>query len=190
MSDTSTIGEHLSRPEIEAGLPHVQSSPQDNGALEMIVVRPGVDQRRVVESCDVSAEGGVHGDAWAGGCWLSLPDGSPHPDVQISLINARLIDLLARSRDRWPLAGDNLYVDLDLSKANLPTGQRLAIGSAVLEVTAEWHGPCQKFVSRYGVAAAQHMNSPLGKEQRLRGIFAKVVQAGTVSAGDRVRKMA
>lgn len=190
MSDTSTLSEHLSRPEIEAGLPHIQASPKDEGSLEMIVIRPAVEQRRVLETCDVSPERGVHGDAWAEGCWLSLPDGRPHPDVQISLINARLVDLVARSRDRWPLAGDNLCVDLDLSQANLPAGQRLAIGTAVIEVTAEWHGPCRKFVSRYGIAAAQHMNSPLGKELRLRGIFAKVIQPGTVSVGDRIRKVA
>ncbi len=179
---------HLTREKLEAGLPTIKSSPADAGPVRAIVVRPATDQRQSLQSVEISPDGGVHGDCWAQGCWLSLPDGRPHPDVQVAIMNARAIALIAQEEARWPLAGDNLFVDLDLSDGNLKPGQRLALGSAILEVTAVPHNACGKFAQRFGKAAARFVNSPAGKQLHLRGIYAKVVQAGTVSVDDVLTK--
>jgi MOSC domain-containing protein YiiM len=109
--------------------------------------------------------------------------------MQLNLINARLIALLAQDKARWPLAGDQLYVDLDLSEENLPPGTRLTIGAAVIEVTDQPHTGCKKFAARFGADAVKFVNSPEGKALHLRGINAKVVQGGTIRAGDTVRKI-
>jgi hypothetical protein len=154
----------------------------------MIVIRPEENARRVLEECALSARLGVHGDSWAVKCWSSLPDGSPNPEVQITLMNSRCIALLAQDRARWPLAGDQLYVDLDLSAENLRAGDQLSIGSAVLEITAVPHTGCAKFAERFGPAAPKFVNSPIGKQLHLRGIYAKVVRDGLVKVGDRIVK--
>lgn len=155
--------DHLSRGQLETGLAHVRDAPKDRGLLEAIVVRPGVDERRLLTAVELSPAGGVHGDRWAFGCWMTLPDGRPHPDVQVCIMGSRTIALVARRKDRWALAGDNLFIDLDLSDANLPCGQRIGIGTAVLEITAVPHNACRKFADRFGVAAAQFVNSPIGR---------------------------
>jgi len=180
---------HLTRDELQAGLPHILASPQDNGVLEAIVIRPAPGERADLESCEISLAGGVHGDHWAQGCWMSSEDGKPHPDVQICIMNARCIGLIAHERERWPLAGDNLFIDLDLRPENLPPGQRLRIGTAVIEITPVPHNGCAKFVERYGKAAVVFVNAPKGKAMRLRGIYARVVQDGRVTVGDRVVKV-
>ncbi len=185
-----TTSSHITESEINLGLDHIQQSPTDNGLLRSIVIRPGSDLRVKLQECRLSPEGGTEGDQWARGCWLTLPDGKPHPDVQIAIINARLIDLLAGSFERWELAGDNLYVDLDLSRDNLAPGQRLQIGECVLEITNEEHKGCDKFRDRFGMDAVRFVNSPLGKQLRLRGIYAKVIQAGIVRVGDTIQKLA
>lgn len=176
-------------PEINLGLDLIKQSPADNGLLRSIVIRPASDLRVRLQECRLSPEGGTEGDQWAKGCWLTLPDGKPHPDVQIAMINSRLIDLLAGSPDRWELAGDNLYADLDLSRDNLAPGQRLRIGECILEITNEEHKGCDKFRDRFGMDAVRFVNSPLGKRLRLRGIYAKVVQAGCVRVGDTIQKI-
>ena len=180
---------HLSEPDLRDGLPHIQDSPKDLGLLELIVIRPQDKERVVLEECDLSLRLGVHGDMWAQGCWKSLEDGSPHPDVQVTLMNSRCIALLAQDKSRWPLAGDQLYVDLDLSGDNLPVGQRLAIGTAVLEITGTAHTGCAAFAERFGPAALRFVNSPEGKRLHLRGIYARVVQDGHIKTGDRVAKL-
>lgn len=175
--------------EINLGLDFIKQSPTDNGLLRSIVIRPASDLRVRLQECRLSPEGGTEGDQWAKGCWLTLPDGNPHPDAQIAIINTRLIDLLAGSFERWELAGDNLYVDLDLSRDNLAPGQRLQIGECVLEITDQEHKGCDKFRDRFGMDAVRFVNSPLGKRLRLRGIYAKVVQAGYVRVGDTIQKV-
>jgi MOSC domain-containing protein YiiM len=180
---------HLSRIELEAGLPHIKQSPQDHGRLEAIAIRPQKNERVTLQQGELSPRLGVHGDNWAQGCWLSLPDGSPDPRVQVSLMNARTIALLAQNPERWAPAGDNLFVDLDLSEANLQPGQRLAIGSVILEITDIAHKGCGKFAERYGAEAARFVNSKAGLALRLRGIYAQIVQAGTVQVGDTIEKL-
>jgi len=136
------MARHLSREELEAGLSEILRSPSDRGELRAVVIRPETDARLSLKECELSPERGVHGDNWARGCWLSLPDGRPHPDVQVAIMNARSSALIAQDEARWPLAGNNLYVDLDLSAANLPPGTRLGLGSAILEITAVPHNGC------------------------------------------------
>jgi len=183
------ITRHLSLEELKDGLAGILLSPKDRGMLKAIVIRPETDARVSLQQCELSPEGGVHGDNWAKGCWMSLPDGRPHPDVQIAIMNARAIALIAQEEARWPLAGDNLFVDLDLSAANLPAGTRLAIGPALLEITAVPHNGCQKFAARFGVEATRFVNSKEGKRLHLRGIYARVVQPGTIAVGDPVTKL-
>jgi hypothetical protein len=180
---------HLSLDQLNDGLSDIRQSPVDKGVLEAIVIRPATDERESFTECEISPERGVHGDNWSKGCWMSLPNGRPHPDVQIAIMNARTIHLIAQNEDRWPLAGDNLYVDLDLSGENLPCGQRLAIGSAVLEITDVAHNGCKKFARRFGADAVKFVNSELGKKLHLRGIYARVVTTGVVRVGDAVRKL-
>ena len=103
-------------------------------------------------------------------------------------MNARVAALLAGTRDRWQLAGDQLYIDLDLSYDNLPPGTRLDIGAAVIEITAQPHNGCGKFVERFGLDAMKFVNSEVGKAHNLRGIYAKVIKAGEIRSGDVVRK--
>jgi MOSC domain-containing protein YiiM len=180
---------HLTKEELQAGLPHILASPQDDGVLEAIVIRPEKGRRQELESCEISLQGGTHGDHWAKGCWMSTEDGKPHPDVQICIMNARCISLIAQERERWALAGDNLLIDLDLRPETLPPGQRLRIRSAIIEITDVPHNGCASFVERYGRAAVVFVNGPKGKALRLRGVYARVVQDGRVSVGDRVVKV-
>ncbi len=181
---------HLTRAELQAGLPRILESPKDDGELEAIVIRPATGERLDLESCEISLEGGVHGDHWAKGCWMATEDGRPHPDVQVCIMNARCVALVAQERARWPLAGDNLFIDMDLSPENLPPGQRLQIGSATIEITAVHHGGCKKFAERFGQSAVVFVNGPKGRTLRLRGVYARVVEDGRVAVGDRVVKVA
>lgn len=179
---------YLTMDQLNEGIPSIESSPQNAGTLEAIVIRPATDQRQSLASCELSPKGGVHGDNWALGCWKSLPDGSPHPDVQVAMMNSRAIQLIAGESDRWPLAGDNLFVDLDLSESNLPPGTQLQIGEATLEITEIAHNGCKKFAERFGTDAVKFVNSPAGKQMHLRGIYAKIVEPGTVNVGDVITK--
>ncbi len=179
---------YRTRAELEAGLDHIRESPRDLGRLEMIVVRPKKNKRLQLGWCEVSPEGGLEGDNWAFDCWKTLPDGTSDPSVQVTLMNSRLAQLVAVERSRWPLAGDQLYVDLDISYENFPVGQRFTIGAAEFEITSELHTGCKKFIARYGVDAMQFVNKGEGKRLNLRGTYARVVRAGTIRCGDVVRK--
>lgn len=176
----------LSLSEMEAQLDFLRQAPQDNGVLEMIVCRPGVDQRKMLFEAELDVERGLIGDSWLSRG--NYKGGPANPDCQINIMNSRVVALLAQDRERWPLAGDQLYVDLDLSDDNLPPGSRIAIGTAILEVTAEPHTGCKKFASRYGADATKFVNSPEGKRLHLRGINARIVQSGLVRTGDLVTK--
>ena len=180
---------HLTTNEIDAGMQDVLRSPKDEGVLSMIVRRPRVNEREVLEEGELDAAVGLVGDTWNVRSSPRTGDGSPHPDMQLNVMNARVVALLAQDRARWPLAGDQLYVDLDLSAANLPPGTRLSLGSAIIEITPQPHTGCQKFVARFGLDAMRYVNSPRGKELRLRGLNAKVVQPGRIHAGDVVRRI-
>ena len=175
------MAEHATTQELLAGLDHIRAAPAERGTLELIVRRPAVDEREVVEEGELDLVVGLVGDRWHLGT-------SPTNDAQLTLMNARAIELIARSRERWPLAGDQLYVDLDLSVDNLPAGSRLAVGSAVIEITAAPHTGCAKFSARFGTDAIKFVNKSPGRELRLRGANARVVTPGPVRAGDSIAK--
>ncbi len=175
--------------ELEAKLPDILASPKDDGAVAMIVRRPATNKREVVESGELNLADGLVGDNWRSRGSRMTNDGSSHPDMQLNLMNSRVIALVAGSRDRWALAGDQFFVDLDLSRVNLPAGTRLAVGSAIIEVTAVPHLGCRKFMSRFGMDSMKFVNSRRGKALCFRGINAKVVKSGSVSTGDIIRKV-
>ena len=180
---------HLTKEELEAGLGHVLLSPKDDGVLELIVRRPREGEREVLDEAVLDLVEGLVGDSWVWRGSSRTPDGSAHPGMQINVMNARVLALVAQERERWKLAGDQLIIDMDLSDENLPAGARLALGSAVIEVT-EWpHTGCKKFVARFGLDAMKFVNSPEGRRLRLRGLNARVVRPGRVRAGDVVKKI-
>lgn len=179
---------HLTREQLEAGLETIRLSPRDRGVLKMIVRRPRVGERETLREGQLDLVQGLLGDSWIRRGSSRSPDGGPHPDMQLNVMNARAVALIARQEDRWALAGDQLYVDLDLSRDNLPPGTRLAIGNAVIEVSALPHTGCGKFVERFGVDAMKFVNGTIGRQLNLRGINARVVQPGTIRVRDTVTK--
>jgi hypothetical protein len=180
---------HLSMEALEAGLEAIRGAPRDEGRLEMIVRRPEIDAREALEEGVLDREVGLVGDNWRLRGSSRTADGSAHPEMQLNVMNARVIALLAVEKERWKLAGDQLFIDLDISMENLPPGSRLSLGQAVIEVTEQPHTGCAKFMSRFGKEALKFVNSEEGKALRLRGLNAKVVQAGVIRVGDRVRKL-
>ena len=179
---------HLDMVELEAGLDHIRQSPQDSGVLAMIVKRPSTDERELLHEAELDTAVGLVGDNWQVRGSRHTPDGSANPDAQLTLMNSRVADLVAQSQERWALAGDQLFVDFDLSETNIPPGTQLSIGEAVVEVTAVPHTGCKKFVARYGMDAVKFVNSPVGKQLHLRGINTKVVQSGIIRQGDAITK--
>jgi hypothetical protein len=175
--------------ELEAGLDAIRQSPKNEGVLELIVRRPRVGEREELQEGKLDVADGLVGDTWSTRGSSRSKDGLAHPDMQLNVMNSRVIALVAQERERWHLAGDQLFVDLDLSGENLPPGTRLALGSAVIEVTPQPHTGCQKFVSRFGVDAMKFVNSPLGRQLNLRGINAKVVLPGVIRVRDAAKKL-
>ena len=181
--------EPLTKEALEKGLGKIRQSPKDNGVVELIVRRPKVDEREVVEEGVLDLKEGLVGDNWKIRGSSRTPGRSAHPLMQLNIMNARSIALLAQDKSRWPLAGDQLYIDFDLSNKNLPTGSKLSLGSAVIEVTEIPHNGCKKFVQRYGLDAMKFVNSSIGKQLHLRGINARVVQSGVIRVSDSVKKL-
>jgi len=181
---------HPTTEELEAGLDQVRAAPKSEGVLELIVRRPRTDEREVLEEGSLDLIEGLVGDNWRTRGSRMRPDRSAHPEMQLNVMSARAVALVARERERWRLAGDQLYVDLDLSEENLPPGTRLSIGEAVIEVTAPPHLGCKKFVARFGMDAMRFVNNEVGRSLRLRGLNARVLEPGTIRRLDRVIKLA
>lgn len=175
--------------ELRAGVDEIRRAPPDRGRVELIVCRPAVDEREVLAAATLDRTEGLVGDSWRQRGSSRTDDGSSHPGMQLTLMNTRAATLVAGDRDRWKLAGDQLYVDLDLSAANLPPGTRLRAGAAVLEISDQPHRGCAKFAARFGRDALKFVNSDVGAELNLRGVNARVVEGGTVRAGDEIRKL-
>ena len=186
MSATPVV-RHLTRAELEAGLEHVREAPRGNGSVELVIRRPVEGERELLDAAHLDLAEGVVGDRWSRGKHGRAPD----PETQLTLMSARAVDLVAAGeRDRWALAGDQLYVDLDLSEEHLPPGTRLRVGTALIELTPPPHTGCKKFVRRFGHEAMLFVNSPEGRALRLRGANARVVEPGVVRPGDAITKLA
>jgi hypothetical protein len=179
---------HLTRAELEAGLERIRAAPADEGALDLIVRRPAIGARELLEAGELDPVHGLVGDTWRTRGSNRTADGTSHPDMQVNIMGSRVAALVAQTRDRWALAGDQLFIDMDLSERNLPPGTRLSLGSAILEITREPHTGCAKFLARFGADAMKFVNSPIGRALHLRGLNARVVQAGAIRVGDLVRR--
>jgi len=180
---------HLSQEELAAGLDKIRASPQDKGVLKLIVRRPETEQRETLNRGRLDPACGLQGDNWLSRGSRATPDGRAHPEMQLNIMNSRVAALVAQDPNRWALAGDQLYIDMDLSPENLPPGTRLSIGSAIIEVTSPPHTGCKKFVARFGLDAMMFVNSGVGKKLNLRGINAKVIQAGDIQTNDIAEKV-
>ncbi len=180
---------HLTQNQLEEGLPHIEQSLTDNTTLAMIVCRPDEGERKVLHEGYLDKEKGLIGDNWSLRSSSKTNDGSPFIEMQLNIMNARAIGLIAQKKERWPLAGDQLFIDLNLSDENLPAGSQLSIGEAIIEITPIPHNGCKKFTERFGMDAVKFVNSPLGKKMHLRGVNAKVIQPGRIKTGDRVQKI-
>ncbi len=180
---------HLTKAELEAGLDHIKAAPKDQGELVMVVRRPETLARELLEEGQLDLVEGLVGDNWKTRGSNRMKDGTAHPDMQLNIMGARVIELISPDPSRRPLAGDQLYIDIDLSEENMPAGTRLALGSAVIEITDQPHNGCKKFVERFGRDAVIFVNSVEGKQLHLRGVNAKVVQAGTIRPGDMAKKL-
>lgn len=189
ITNKSDLMRHLTQEELAAGLDGIRKSPKDRGILHLIVRRPATDQREVLDEGSLDPAYGLLGDNWLARGNRSTPDGSAHPEMQLNIMNSRVIALVAQDPQRWALAGDQLFIDMDLSPENLPPGTKLSIGSAVLEVTEPPHTGCKKFVARFGLDAMLFVNSGIGKQLNLRGINARVIQAGTIHSHDIIEKI-
>jgi hypothetical protein len=181
--------DHLALAALEDGLDEIRRSPADRGLIELIVRRPAIEERELLAEATIDETAGLVGDDWVWKPTGPKKDGAPDPDAQLTLMNARVASLVAGDPERRALAGDQLYIDLDLSEGNLPPGTRLRVGSALIEVTALPHRGCGKFTARFGVDAAKFVNSKVGRELNLRGINARVLQGGTVRVGDLAEKL-
>jgi MOSC domain len=177
---------HRTTEQLQAKLDHILQVPSDAGHIEMIVRRPDEDRREVVDTAILDATRGLVGDNWEK---RLDEDGNPHFDAQLTIMNSRVADAVAVSRERWPLAGDQIYVDMDISKENLPAGSRIQVGEAVVEISEVPHTGCPKFAERFGKDALRFANVGIGKENRFRGVNAFVVEGGSLKTGDRITKL-
>lgn len=182
MSETTL---HPTLVELDAGLATLAASPTDHGTVELVLRRPSNGEREVLAEAELRVGIGVVGDNYLE---RGSASGPAHPEAQLNIMSSRAVDLVAGGdRSRWPLAGDQLFVDLDLSVENLPVGTRLRLGTAVIEVAAKPHTGCAKFRERFGVDAARWVNQD--RERRRRGLCAMVVEDGLVRPGDTIDKL-
>ena len=180
---------HLPMEALTAGLANIRQSPKAKGVLELIVRRPQTETREVLDEGELDPAEGLVGDNWKQRGSSQTADGSAHPDMQLTLTSVRLMALVAPERQRWPLAGDQLYVDLDLSVDNVPPGTRLSVGEAVIQITEPPHTGCKKYAARFGLEVLRFISSPEGKRLQLRGVNARVIRPGAIRVGDVVRKL-
>ncbi|HSM34666.1 MAG TPA: MOSC domain-containing protein [Anaerolineae bacterium] len=175
--------------ELEAGMAMLLGSPTEAGTLRLVVRRPGKGQREIVEVGQLDTDVGLVGDDW-----VNRPGShsdKPSPYAQVTMMNARVAELISGDPDpaAWAQCGDQLYLDLDLSEANMPAGSRVGIGEAVLEIQAEPHTGCLQFRQWWGADALRFISTDRGRQMRMRGANAIVLQSGLVRPGDIARKL-
>ena len=180
---------HLSMEVLTAGLDDIRQSPKATGVLELIVRRPQTEAREILDVGELDLVEGLVGDNWQQRGSSQTADGSAHPDMQLTLTNARLMALVAQEKRHWPLAGDQLYIDFDLSADNVPPGTRLSLGATVIQITEPPHTGCKKYAARFGLDALKFISSPVGRQLQLRGVNAKVIRPGAIRVGDAVKKL-
>ena len=181
--------DHVAELALDRHLDTIRRAPRDVATIELIVRRPGVDQREVVTEAVLDTVEGLVGDCWKARGSKSMPDGVANPESEVTLMSTRVLAAIEADRSRWPLAGDQLYVDLDITIEHLPAGTQLAIGDAIVVISEKPHTGCAKFTERFGSEATRWVNSPTGRELRLRGMNVRVVQSGTIRTGDTVRRI-
>ncbi len=169
-------------------LDFVLASPHDGGALELIVARPSPGEREILQEGILDVSRGLVGDGWLARGSSSTVDHAANPAAQLTLMSTRVLTAIEPDRSRWPLAGDQLYLDLDLSAENLPPGTRLTVGPVVLEVTDLPHTGCTQFRARFGADALRWISTPTGRANRMRGMYVRIVSGGPVRVGDIIRK--
>ena len=180
---------HLPIETLTAGLDDIRQSPKATGVLELIVRRPQTETREVLDAGELDLVEGLVGDNWKQRGSSQTADGSANPDTQLTLTNARVMALVAQEKELWPLAGDQLYVDFDLSADNIPPGTRLSLGTAVIQITEPPHTGCKKYAARFGLDALKFISSPEGRQLQLRGVNAKVIRPGVIRVGDAIKKL-
>ena len=179
---------HATRIELDEALPHVMAAPKDGAAIEMLCLRPAYNDRRFVDQIEVTQEGGIAGERWSTAPWLRLENGEPHPGIQISILQKRVLDLIWRNRETTTYPGDTFVVDMDLSLRNLPMGQLLRAGGVILRVSDVFNTACVKWKARHGSEAKDWVTAPGHPELRLRGILCSVEQDGQIANGDLLSK--
>jgi hypothetical protein len=178
------VTDHVTLDELMAALPGVLSAPKTGSAVELLCLRPDYGQRRFVDEMTLTKAGGIPGERWGFAPWLKLPDGSGHPGIQVSILPRRVLDLVWRNRENVVHPGDTFVCDLDMTEANLPAGQLLAVGTAVLRVSEVWNDACAKWKVRHGEAAFNWVRAH--EELRLRGVLCSIEQDGVIRNGDAV----
>jgi hypothetical protein len=179
----------IGRRDFDRSLPDIDAAPADLGRLERIVRRPAVNERELLATAQLDPVVGLVGDDWQARGSKAMPDGSADPEAQLTVISTRVLRALEPDESRWPVAGDQLYVDLDLRVDTLPAGSRLAIGDAIIEISAKPHTGCDKFAARFGIDALAWISTPVGKAHRMRGLNARIVEGGTIAVGDVIRRV-
>ncbi|MGY3438752.1 MULTISPECIES: MOSC domain-containing protein [unclassified Marinovum] len=174
--------------ELDAALEHIRAAPKDGAVIDQLVFRPAVGARAYPDHLDMTVAGGIAGERWLTAPWLKLPDGTPDPRIQVSILSKRVMDLCWRDRDGTPHPGDPIVVDMDLGHDNLPVGTRLQAGTAILEVSDKRNSGCAKWQEWYGRDSLHWINTGPNRDLRLRGILCRIVQDGRVSVGDRLTK--
>ena len=180
---------HVTREELDRNIPDILAAPKDGAAIDMLCLRPSYGQRRFVDQIEVTREFGIPGERWATRPWMTLEDGSPDPAIQVCILQKRVLDLVWQDRENTVHPGDTFIVDMDLSHANLPVGQLLSVGSAVLRVSSAFNNACAKWKGRYGSDALEWVREPENETHRLRGVLCSVERDGVFQTGDILRKL-
>ncbi len=175
--------------QLQAGMARVYETPRDEGAVRLVVRRPGRGEREILAQGQLDTEQGLVGDDWINRPGMKRD--TPSPYAQVTVMNARAAELVSGDPEpsTWAQCGDQLYIDLDLSEANMPAGTRIAIGEAELEVQAEPHTGCVQFRSWWGPDALRHISTKEGLSLRMRGANTRVIRSGAVRPGDVARKV-